>query len=57
MIKDKNLISALGMFSLVFAVLLGRYVDPTPVVDFFEGLLYGLSIAFNLYALILSRKK
>ena len=56
MIKDKNVILALGMFSLIIAILLGRYVDRTPVIAFLEGLFYGLSIVFNIYSLILFRK-
>lgn len=56
MIKDKNLILALGMFSLIIAILLGRYAEQTPIVAFFEGLFYGLSVVFNVYSLILLRK-
>lgn len=56
MIKDRNTIVTIGLLSLVIAILLGRYFDPTPVVSFFEGLLFGLSIVMNLYSLILYRK-
>lgn len=56
MIKNKDLISTLGIFSLIFAVLLGRYVNPGPVINFLEGLLYGLAIVFNLFTLIQFRK-
>lgn len=56
MIKDKNLILVLGMFSLIFAILLGRYLNPSPIVNFLEGLLYGLSIVFNVFTLIQFRK-
>ena len=57
MIKDKNVILAIGMISLVFAILLGRYIKPTPVISFLVGLLYGLSLVMNLYVLILARRK
>ena len=52
MIKDKNVVLSLGMFSLTFAILLGRYVDSTPLVSFIEGMLYGLSLVFNIFFLI-----
>ena len=57
MIKDKNVILAIGMISLVFAILLGTYIKPTPVISFLVGLLYGLSLVMNLYILILARRK
>ena len=57
MIKDKNIILAIGMISLVFAILLGRYITPTPVTSFLEGLLYGLSLVMNTYSLILAKRK
>ncbi len=53
---DKNVILALGMFSLVIAILLGRYVDPNPVVSFLEGVCYGLSLVLNVFTLIMARK-
>lgn len=56
MIKSKNLILALGMFSLIFAILLGRYLNPSPIINFLKGLLYGLSIVFNVFTLIQFRK-
>jgi hypothetical protein len=56
MIKDKNVILALGMFSLIIAILLGRYTDPSPVISFLEGLFYGLSFVLNIFSLILMRK-
>ena len=57
MIKDKNIILAIGMISLVFAILLGRYFNPAPVTSFLEGLLYGLSLVMNTYSLILAKRK
>ena len=57
MIKDKNVILAIGMISLVFAVLLGQYIEPTPVISFLMGLLYGLSLVMNIYTLILAKRK
>ena len=57
MIKDKSIILRLGIFSLVIAILLGRYADPNPTISFLEGLFYGLSIVFNTFSLILARKK
>jgi hypothetical protein len=56
MIKDKNVILSIGMFSLVIAILLGRYFEETPVISFLEGMLYGLSLVMNTFALILARK-
>jgi hypothetical protein len=56
MIKDRNTIVTIGLLSLVFAILLGRYFEPAPVISFLEGLLYGLSIVMNIYSLILYRK-
>lgn len=56
MIKDKNVILALGMFSLITAILLGRYAEPAPVFSFLEGLFYGLSLVLNIFSLILMRK-
>ena len=56
MIKDKNVILAIGMISLVFAILLGTYIKPTPVISFLVGLLYGLSLVMNTYTLILAKK-
>lgn len=56
MLKDKNVILTLGMFSLIIAILLGKYVNSSPVTAFLEGLFYGLSIVFNIYSLLLFRK-
>ncbi len=47
-IKNDNSLLVFGMLSLSTAVLLGRYVRPLPIVDFFEGLLYGISMTSNL---------
>lgn len=57
MIKDKNILLALGMFSLSFAIIIGRYLDTSPIVDFLEGLLFGASIAFNIFFLFKIRKE
>ena len=57
MIKDKNVILAIGMISLAIAILLGMYIKPTPVFSFLEGLLYGLSLVMNTYTLILIKRK
>ena len=56
MIKDKNTLIVLGMFSLVIAILLGRYAEHTAAISFFEGMFYGLSLVFNIFYLILARK-
>jgi len=56
MIKDKNILIALGMFSLVIAILLGRYIEHTATIAFFEGMLYGMSLVFNIFYVVLSRK-
>lgn len=57
MIKDKNILLALGMFSLSFAIILGRYLDASPIVDFLEGILFGLSFVFNILFLLKIRKE
>jgi hypothetical protein len=41
------------MLSLVIGILLGRYVTPTPIIDFLEGLFYGLSVVMNILYFIL----
>jgi hypothetical protein len=56
MMKEKNNILVIGMLSLVIGILLGRYVTPTPIIDFLEGLFYGLSVVMNILYFILIRK-
>lgn len=57
MIKNKNVFLALGMFSLSFAILIHRYLDPSPTYDFLEGMLFGLSFVFNIAFLLKIRKE
>ncbi len=57
MIKDKNILLALGMLSLSLAIILGRYLDPSPTVDALEGLLFGISFALNIFFLLKIKKQ
>lgn len=58
MIKNNNLLLSIGMFSLVLAILLGRYVGPGRLVNFLEGFFYGLSVVLNMaYLIRISRNK
>ena len=57
MFKDKSYLLAIGMFALIAAILLGRYVDPSPVINFLEGMFYGLSLVLNAFFLIMMRKQ
>lgn len=55
-LKNDNLLLAFGMFSLTIAILLGRYLSSTTLIDFFEGFFYGLSIILNLGYLVRLKK-
>ncbi|MFX1325152.1 MAG: hypothetical protein ACFE8N_09350 [Promethearchaeota archaeon] len=48
----KEKIFAIGMFSLTFALLLNRFAGQGLIIDFFNGLFTGLSMAVNLSFLI-----
>lgn len=39
---------AIGSFSLVIAIILGRLSGQAPLIDFFAGIFTGLSMALNL---------
>jgi hypothetical protein len=47
----------IGMLFLTIGILLNRYVEATSVVDFLEGMCYGISIATNLSYFIVNRRK
>jgi hypothetical protein len=48
----KEVMLAIGMFSLTIALLLDRFAGQEPFVDFFCGLFTGLSMIMNLGFLI-----
>ncbi|MCP5105465.1 MAG: hypothetical protein GY950_18910 [bacterium] len=52
MIKNNNVLLAIGMISLVLSILLGRYGPDVSVVHFLEGLFLGMSLVLNLAFLI-----
>ncbi|HAH25478.1 MAG TPA: hypothetical protein DCL77_17270 [Prolixibacteraceae bacterium] len=56
--KDKRLlVLPIGIVFLGISILMERFLPPTDLFDFLEGLLIGLSIALNLrYVFIRSRK-
>ncbi|MHA2391724.1 MAG: hypothetical protein ACXAEX_07125 [Promethearchaeota archaeon] len=51
----KEVMLAIGMFSLTIALLLDRFAGQEPFVDFFCGLFTGLSMIMNLGFLITYR--
>jgi hypothetical protein len=50
--KKKEMMLAIGSFSLTIAVLLNRFAGVGTIVDFLCGLFTGLSITMNLSYLI-----
>jgi hypothetical protein len=50
--KKKEIMLAIGMFSLTVAVLLNRFAEAGTMVDFLCGLFTGLSMTMNLGYLI-----
>jgi len=48
----KEVMSAIGMFSLTIALLLDRFAGQEPFVNFFCGMFTGLSITMNIGFLI-----
>ncbi len=54
--KNNNALLVLGMLSLTAAILLHRYVNSGSMVDFLEGILFGVSIGLNLLYLARQRK-
>ena len=59
-LKDNTIIS-IGMMSLTFGILIGRFTyleySDFSISDFAEGILYGLSLVMNLFYLITKSKK
>ena len=55
--KNKEMMLAIGMFSLTIAIILGRFAGTGTIIDFFCGLFTGLSIVMNLSYLIKYRAK
>jgi len=52
-IKNRNYLLAIGSFSLVISILLGRLGIEFAILNFFEGLFMGISFATNLSYLII----
>jgi len=50
--KKKERMLMIGMFSLVVAILLGRFGGQYVLTDFLEGLFTGLSLTMNLCFLV-----
>jgi len=61
LIKDENILLAVGMFSISLGILIGRFLhfeySGFAVSDFVEGVLVGLSLVLNLTYLIRMRLK
>jgi len=59
-LKDESIL-AIGMISIAFGILIGRFLHfeylGISVTDFIEGVLVGLSLVMNLTYLIRIRKK
>ncbi|MFX1571793.1 MAG: hypothetical protein ACFFB0_03515 [Promethearchaeota archaeon] len=56
--RRKEMMLAIGMFSLVIMVVLRLINWGVPIIDFFEGLFTGLSLTTNLtYLIIYSKEK
>jgi len=47
----------IGIICLAVAVLMDKYMMETTFIDFFKGLLYGLSIALSLFYIIMMMNK
>ena len=50
--KNKEIMLAIGMFSLTIAILLDRFAGAGTIIDFLCGLFTGISITMNLGYLI-----
>ncbi len=50
--KNKEVMLAIGMFSLTIAILLDRFAGTGTIIDFLCGLFTGISITMNLGYLI-----
>jgi len=61
LIKDENVLLAVGMISISLGILLGRFLhfeySGFSVSDFVEGVLIGVSLVLNLTYLIRMRSK
>jgi hypothetical protein len=55
-IEKKETLLSIGMFCLSIAIILRIFIDESGVIDFFEGVLTGLSIVFNITYLTKIRK-
>jgi len=51
-IIKKETMLAIGSFSMVISILLGRYSGANPLVDFLAGVFTGISLTLNLGFLI-----
>ncbi|NVM37069.1 MAG: hypothetical protein HWN81_15840 [Candidatus Lokiarchaeota archaeon] len=50
--KNKEIMLTIGLFSLTIAILLDRFAGVGTIIDFFCGLLTGISLTMNLGYLI-----
>ena len=61
LIKDENVLLAIGMISISLGILIGRFLhfeySGFAVSDFIEGVLTGVSLVLNLAYLIRMRSK
>lgn len=48
---------SIGLTCLAFGLIINRFFNDDATLDFLSGLLFGLSIVFNLFGLIQYRKK
>jgi hypothetical protein len=59
-LKEENIL-AIGMVSMAFGILIGRFLHfeylGFSVTDFVEGVLVGLSLVMNIAYLVMKRKK
>jgi hypothetical protein len=56
--KRKQLLTMpIGVLFLAIALLIGRFLPGNNLFNFLEGLFIGLSIALNIYSVIVTSKK
>ena len=50
--KKKENLFIIGMFSLLIALILGRFDNQYPIIDFLEGMFTGISLTMNISFLV-----
>ncbi len=53
--KSKEMMLAIGMFTLTITIILGRFAGSGTIIDFLSGIFTGLSLTMNLAYLITLR--